>query len=73
MKNVKRRKILSHVFLRMSSIKSGKKMFAIMNKICVSFLSCLFSKRETRDVHGLARFKMSAAVSSREYNLNSSI
>ncbi len=68
MKNVKRRKIQNHVFLRMSSIKSGKKMFAIMNKISVSFLSCLLSKRETRHVHGLARFEMSAADSSREYN-----
>jgi hypothetical protein len=67
MKNVKRRKILNHVFLRMSSIKS-EKMFAIINKLSVSFLSCLFSKRETRDVHvhGLARFEMSAADSSRE-------
>ncbi len=56
----------------MSSIKSEKNV-SIMNKISVSFLSCLFSKRETRDVHALARFKMSAADSSREYNLNSSI
>jgi hypothetical protein len=67
MKNVKRRKILNHVFLRMSSIKS-EKMFAVINKISVSFLSCLLSKRETRDVHGLARLVMSEADSSREYN-----
>ncbi len=67
MKNLKRRKILNHVFLRMSSTKS-EKMFAVINKISVSFLSCLLRKRETRDVHGLARLVMSAADSSREYN-----
>ncbi len=43
-------------------------MFAIRNKICVNFLSCLLSKRETRDAHALARFEMSEADSSREYN-----